>query len=391
MTGERRAPADVGPGAARATLPGPAEAPATPGGAPAAEGLRAPRPPRPPRDRYLDLLRAVALFRVVTYHTFGLSWLSLAFPALGVMFMMAGSLMARSLDRPALSVVRGRVRRLLPPFWFFALCVLPAMVLHGWGPPSSGAASWWGQLLFWVVPVGDLPRNAWGEQLVEPLWYIRAYLWFVLLSPLLLRVFRRYPLPTLALSLAPVVVLTVWQPDGPVAAVAVELATFLTCWLLGFAHRDGVLDAVRGLPMLAVAAALLALGAWWAFTHPDPAAGYDLNEIPLGQALWSAGFVLVLLRFRPTVGWLARVRPLDRAVTVLNSRAVTVYLWHEVALVVGVLVLDVLWNVPAVADHVPLGNQGVLFAVAWVLIVAAIALFGWVEDLAARRRPRLWP
>ncbi|WP_211489785.1 acyltransferase family protein [Georgenia thermotolerans] len=385
MTGENQVPAEVAHGRPGATL---AAAPTAPGRAGPDAASRA---PRPPRDRYLDLLRAFALFRVVTYHTFDLAWLSLAFPALGVMFMMAGSLMARSLDRPAVSVVRGRLRRLLPPFWFFGLCIVPAMLVHGFGPPSSGAAAWWAQLSFWVMPVGDLPRNAWGEQLVEPLWYIRAYLWFVLLSPLLLRVFRRYPLPTLALSLAPVVVLTAWQPDNPVAAVAVELATFLTCWLLGFAHRDGVLDAVRGLPIIGVAVVLMAIGAWWAFTHPDPAVGYDLNEIPLGQALWSAGFVLALLRFRPTVGWLARVRPLDRAVTVLNSRAVTVYLWHEVALMLGVLVLDDLWDVPLVADHVPLGNQGVLFLVAWVLIAAAIVLFGWVEDLAARRRPRLWP
>src|SRR4051812_14824854 len=61
------------------------------------------------RARYLDLLRAVALVRVVTYHAFGWAWLTLAFPSMGVMFALAGSLMARSLDRPAVSVVRGRM------------------------------------------------------------------------------------------------------------------------------------------------------------------------------------------------------------------------------------------------------------------------------------------
>ena len=49
------------------------------------------------------------------YHLFGWAWLPLVFPSMGVMFALAGSLMARSLKRPAWSVIRGRLRRLLPP------------------------------------------------------------------------------------------------------------------------------------------------------------------------------------------------------------------------------------------------------------------------------------
>ena len=67
------------------------------------------------RDRYLDLLRSIALVRVVVYHLFGWAWLSVLFPSMGVMFALAGSLMARSLNRPALGVIKGRLRRLLPP------------------------------------------------------------------------------------------------------------------------------------------------------------------------------------------------------------------------------------------------------------------------------------
>lgn len=57
-------------------------------------------PKTPGRDRYLDLLRSLALVRVVLYHLFGWAWLTVLFPSMGVMFALAGSLMARSLSRP---------------------------------------------------------------------------------------------------------------------------------------------------------------------------------------------------------------------------------------------------------------------------------------------------
>ncbi|GDY83909.1 hypothetical protein SAVCW2_31080 [Streptomyces avermitilis] len=51
----------------------------------------------------------------MTYHTFGWAWAGLVFPSMGVMFALAGTLMAKSLERPALKVVKSRMRRLLPP------------------------------------------------------------------------------------------------------------------------------------------------------------------------------------------------------------------------------------------------------------------------------------
>ena len=148
-------------------------------------------PPKPAaRDRYFDTLRAVALVRVVTYHTFGWAWAGMVFPSMGIMFALAGTLMAKSLERPALKVIRSRIRRLLPPFWFWGFFVVVAMLIHDWMP------GW--QIVYWIVPLGDPPGNAWGEQAWEILWYLRTYLWFVLLSPLLLRVFRLAPVTVLA-------------------------------------------------------------------------------------------------------------------------------------------------------------------------------------------------
>jgi peptidoglycan/LPS O-acetylase OafA/YrhL len=341
------------------------------------------------RDRYFDALRAVALVRVVTYHTFGWAWAGLVFPSMGVMFALAGTLMAKSLERPALTVVRSRIRRLLPPFWFWGLFVVVAMLIHGWMP------GW--QIVFWVVPVGDPPGNQWGVQAWEILWYLRTYLWFVLLSPLLLKIFRRAPIPVLLLSLVPVLVLQygLHLPDGRLGSALTDLAVYLFCWLVGFAHREGVLQRLKPAAVVLASAAALAYGGWYALAHRSEYGTYDLDEIPLAQAFWSAGFVTPLMYFKAYYGvdfaWLARFRRLDRTVTIFNGRAVTIYLWHEIALILAVPLIDQFWKVPAFEKWLPLESQWFMFAVGWVLIWIAIPLFGWVEDVAARKRPRLLP
>jgi peptidoglycan-N-acetylglucosamine deacetylase len=70
-------------------------------------------------------------------------------------------------------------------------------------------------------------------------------------------------------------------------------------------------------------------------------------------------------------------------VTALNARAVTVYLWHNVAIALAFPLGDALgaWR---------LGDAG-YFGVALVLLTLAAGGLGWVEDLAARRRPALLP
>ncbi|MBH5129668.1 acyltransferase [Streptomyces sp. HB-N217] len=341
------------------------------------------------RDRYFDTLRALALVRVVAYHAFGWAWAGLVFPAMGVMFGLAGTLMARSLRRPAGAVIRSRLRRLLPPFWCWGLFVVGAMLVRGWMP------GW--QLVYWVVPLGDPPGSAWGEQAWEILWYLRTYLWFVLLSPLLLRLFRLAPVPVLLLSLAPIVVLQcLWQPpDDRFGTGLLDLATYLFCWVLGFAHRDGVLARLKPLPVVVLSLAALACGAWYAFAHRAEYGTYDLDDIPFAQAFWSAGFVTLLMYSKARLGvdfsGLVRLRRLDRLVTVFNARAVTVYLWHELALVLAVPLIDRLWDVPAFEAYLPLESQWFLLGVGWVMIAVFVLLFGWVEDVAARKRARLLP
>ncbi|MGW7043701.1 acyltransferase family protein [Streptomyces avermitilis] len=385
---------DPVPAAPEAEAPAPERAAATPDGPEGAtSGADAPAP-RPKakaggRDRYFDALRAVALVRVVTYHTFGWAWAGLVFPSMGVMFALAGTLMAKSLERPALKVVKSRMRRLLPPFWFWGVFVVLAMMIHGWMP------GW--EIVYWIVPVGDPPGNAWGSQAYEILWYLRTYLWFVWLSPVLLWVFRKAPIPVLLLSLVPIVVFQFgWQPPwNRFGSALTDIATYLFCWLVGFAHREGVLQRLKPAAVVALSLAALAYGGWYAFAHQGEFGTYDLDEIPLAQAFWSAGFVTLLMYFKAyydvDFAWLARFKRLDRIVTIFNGRAVTIYLWHEIALILAVPLIDQFWKVPAFEKWLPLESQWFMFGIGWVLIWIAVPLVGWVEDVAAKKKPKLLP
>jgi len=314
------------------------------------------------REAYLDTLRAAAIVRVVVYHAFPVAWLGYAFPAMGVMFGIGGSLMALSLDRSDGApdrVLASRLRRLLPAFWALGALLVPAMLWSGWPDRPH-----WPKLLLWLVPLAQPPGDTWALPATEVLWYIVTYLWLVILSPILLWAYRRWPLRTMLLPLGLVFVV------GEVAVVS-DLATFGACWVAGFAHRDGVLRRMAKPRLAAIATGCVAAGVAWVLVFSP--GEWDLGATPPAQALYSLGFVLVLLRLSPRMAW----RPLDRVVSALNRRAVTIYLWHNPTIAASFLVGDAIgaWR---------LGQVGYL-AVALALLLAPVALLGWIEDVSRLR------
>ncbi|BEL02504.1 acyltransferase [Actinoplanes sichuanensis] len=333
------------------------------------------------RNRYLDTLRAAAIVRVVVYHHFGWAWLSLALPAMGVMFAVAGSLTAASLDRRAAGpVVLSRLRRLLPPLWLLGAVVVPAMITTGWTVEPA-------RLLLWIVPLADPPGSEAAIDAWEPLWYIRAYLWFVLLTPLLYGLWKRVGWALVALPIAGLVVLDktgFTLPDAADSAMW-DLVTYGACWIVGFAHRDGRLARLHPAIAFWGAIGLGAAALYWQSGHQGEDA-WDLNDVSESQALWSLAFVLLVLRWQPDMTRFAAIRPLDRLVSLLNGRAVTIYLWHNIA-------IAAIWPVLEFTGQDDLGRlEGpVTLAMTVLLTGVAVVAFGWVEDLAAGRSPRLWP
>ncbi|MFI5838721.1 acyltransferase [Catenuloplanes sp. NPDC051500] len=340
------------------------------------------------RERYFDLLRAIAIARVVTYHMFPLTALELGFPSMGVMFALGGSLMALSLDKAAARAAQGhtviisRLRRLLPALWVLGAVAVPVMLLHGWEDPP------WAQLLFWVLPLADPPSNEFGAEAAGPLWYLVTYLWLVVFSPGLLWLYRRAPLPVLVAPLVLLGLMLVTPLGLPelVERTAGTVLAFATSWMLGFAHRDGHLRRLPGAATVVIAVAcVVGALAWWQ-AYPDDEGG-GITDLPLAYAVFSAGFTLMLLRWTPPTGWLARARFLDALVTLINARAVTIYLWHNVAITAAIVAGNALelWNLG------PVGEQGGTFLIALGLLSAVVLMIGWVEDVSAKRPPRLLP
>jgi peptidoglycan/LPS O-acetylase OafA/YrhL len=375
------------------------------------------------RDRYFDTLRAVAIVRVVAYHAFPYAWLELIFPSMGVMFALGGSLIVSSLDRPpaapimrppdgraarsrAARTVGNRVRRLLPSLWMMGLILVPLMLQRGWTDRPS-----WPHLLLWVAPIASPPASAFGWAAAGVLWYLVTYLWLVLLSPLLLRLYRRARVATVLAPLAGLGLL-VLHPAGDGLGGAVHLLgealphplsdavphllggavlqnvlAYASCWVLGMAHREGDLARLRWPLVLTLAGACVAGSLGWAITHRD-GDGVDLTGRPFAYAVYSIGFVLALMRWAPRMDWLARARPVDRFVSMVNNRAVTIYLWHNVAITLAVWLFDPLklWRIPGQG-----AEDMVDFGLALAMLTVAVLALGWVEDLAARRRPRVSP
>ncbi|MFY1632922.1 acyltransferase family protein [Solwaraspora sp. WMMB335] len=329
------------------------------------------------RSGYIDALRALAILRVYLLHTLWVTWLPMVFPAMPVMFALAGYLTAASLERrKPLRVVGSRLRRLLPPLWALTVVAVPLMLARGWGNDPDGGPSVL-DLAWWVVPLANPQSSEWGGPFSLGLWYIRAYLWLVLLSPALWWVFRRWPVGALlALPAATVVLYSplVHVPPTPVGDVIWSSAAYGTCWLIGYARHTGLLDRI---PLAAYTLLVAAVGfgalAWLA----------EQGEADrLGRLAWGWTAVLVLMRARPRLDWLARVRWLSWLIAAINARAVTIYVWHLPVLFAAGALLS--------AAGVPAGKVAT-FGAGTVLLAAVVLAIGWIEDLAARRRPALLP
>jgi len=342
---------------------------------------------------YVKLLVFVALGVVLTSGLVVRPWLSLLFPAVGVLFAAGGAAAAARLD--AAGSGRSYLRRagagLLVPFWAFGGAVVTAMALDGWqwDPAAGSAPLTWSTAWRWLVPLVDPPVSTDGFGLVGELWFVRVLLWLLLLTPPLLWLSRRWPLRLMTLPLLTMLLVTVGivNPLGHTADVLLGLCAYTGCWLLGFAHHDGRLREVPADVALAVGTAFAAAGVGLALWQQHLHGTYGLEANPAAATLFSLGGVLVLFRLDPCMRGLERIRGLRPVLSLFHGRTLTAFLWVNVVIA---LTPPALAATPLARFHTPTVSGALLeYAAAWVLLVGAMVLLGWLEDVGAGRRPRL--
>ncbi len=344
---------------------------------------------------YVKLLVVVALAAVLTSAAFPQPWLTLVFPAVGVLFAAGGAAAASRLDAAGASrdYLRRAAAALLVPFWVFGAAVVTTMVRTGWSwsAEEGTAPLTWGTAWLWLLPFADPPVSSSGFGLVGAVWFIRVYFWLVLLTPPLLWLFRRWPLRVAAVPLVAMALVTVGiaNPLGRTADIVLGLSAYTACWLLGFAHGDGRLRHVPAATALVLGAGAVAAGIGLALWQQPLYGSYGLDRNPAAAMLFSLGGVLLLLRLDPWTGGLDRIRGLDPVLSLFHSRSLTAFLWVNVVITLTPPVLGVS---PLARFHTATtGGEVLEYAATWVLLLAVLVLLGWCEDLGAGRRPRLLP
>ncbi len=293
------------------------------------------------RLAFVDVMRTVAVGRVVVNHALPWAWLKW-FESLPVMFFASGLLVGRSLqNRPWKAVVVGRFRRLALPTGVYLVFVF-------------------------VNSFFDLlPGTA------THLWYVWTFLVFTVLSGVFLRLIRWSRVATLSGLSVIVVALTLSDQNVPALSGAYALA-----WVAGMiwaedgcrvpSRRFLVTTAVLGFTVAVVAVAvLLRIDA---LTSP--------SKLGISMAALGAAWLAVGLLFRRQLEMLMHVRGLGRFIRYLNKRLLTIYLWHLPATIVARdwaadLGLGPNWSVPFV------------LAVTIALTGVATVALGGLEDRAS--------
>ncbi|WP_165956168.1 acyltransferase family protein [Streptomyces hainanensis] len=215
-----------------------------------------------------------------------------------------------------------------------------------------------------------------GWALALQLWFLPLYLLLVLLTPLLLALYRRVGLWLLVVfvALAAVVDVLVFGPDIPVVGTANYLFVWGGMFLLGFAWHDGALRGIRPLLMIVVGAVawvlLVTVGPFPISLIGVPGARIE-NDSPPSLALFSYALVAIglLVLAEPAANrWLRNPRRWRR-VSAGNRTTMGLYLWHMAPAMAAAAVIYPLGLFP---DEAPGTGAWWLLRLAWVILLAAL-------------------
>lgn len=321
----------------------------------------------------LDVLRAVAIARVILYHASGdprWSW----FAAIPVMFFVGGTLYAASLERrPPRQVLRQRLRRIVIPLWAWSAFVFVVYtVARAWNRvPIWGVPGFVVPISPAVGPGGTIGSGGDHDPLHwtwMALWYVNAYVIFMVVGAPLRRFHRRHPSALLAILAIPVVLSGALRVD----ALGVLTANLLF-WCLGYSYHDrrDRLPSRRSLALTSGAAAMVGLG------YAATVTGFDVTTTssPFLNDAVGLAWICGLVALAPQIERLASWSIVSTTTGWIQRRAMTLYLWHPLGLVL------IRWGLGGPSP----GTLVARTALAVTLTAAVIVVMARLEDVAARR------
>jgi peptidoglycan/LPS O-acetylase OafA/YrhL len=358
------------------------------------------------RDRTVDALRAVAIIGVVLGHWlvtalvsdpaqpaaihsesplshFGwLAPVSWFFETLGPFFFAGGYAAARGFTgRDPLRWLASRATRLLPP-----VLALTAVWTAGY------------LLLMAAQAPGSTLHTVWSV-IGHPLWFLAVYLVLTALTPLLRPLIVRYGLWVALPPLAVVATTDLLRGTGLPTALSIAdvLAGWLVPYLAGIAAAEGKLSGRR-------AGAVLLTGGVTAGALLVTVAGYPASAVGVPGDGWSnldppslfalslaAAQIGLYLLLRPTLATLLRRPRLWAPVAALNLVAMTVYCWHQSALLLATFTAMLTGRLPGLLDP-PTGTwiayRLALLPALALTLTFLVALFHRVETRPPHRARR---
>jgi CubicO group peptidase (beta-lactamase class C family)/peptidoglycan/LPS O-acetylase OafA/YrhL len=268
----------------------------------------------PQRDAALDGLRALAILRVITWHASGWPFTTWIISSVPAMFVVTGALLARSLQKgSAIHVLRKRFKRLLVPLWCYSIVVY-ALSLYF---QVRTSAIW-----TFFLPFNQPTSLIASQWFTSAMWYLRAYVWVLVLAPFIYVLTRRWKSLSPAVGIVAVVAFGIWNTDTTGFSWAVgDILLYSTCTAAGMAWLVHGRPSARTLHYAAIAF-LAATCGWLLYRQPlDGVVNNDHVLHLLVGGFWTA----LLLHFPKTLSSFSTT-----AVSrFLNRYPLSIYLWHS--------------------------------------------------------------
>ena len=333
------------------------------------------------RDPFIDGLRCVSISRVVLLHLLmrvehpWIAPFSYVMPGMALIFFVSGALAARSLQSNGWTerrrLWRDRARRLLFPYWAFAVVIGGASIaldlafdLPWFDVPRAKIACW-------LVPLAVPEASAPFAKLVWHLWFLVVLVVMLASAPWTLALHRRCRWLGAVAMLGTGVALEL--AALPVPSTVTHTLLFGSAFLFGFGYGDWRKARPAWLLLGAIP-----LGAASIAYHLRVAPGTMIHSVDVANIGLSLAVVGVWLAARGPATRVFEHAAFRRVSRAVNARAYSLYLWGPVANEIAVRVLE----------RVPSDGVALYLVLAVLLLLGLVRIFGRVEDWAAGRSGR---